>query len=39
MKEMLINTKRNYINLREFRNLMMDTNVDRTCVIEFDDII
>jgi hypothetical protein len=37
MKEMMINTKRNYINYREFRDLMLDTNIDRTCVIEFDE--
>jgi Ca2+-binding EF-hand superfamily protein len=37
MKELLVNTNRTYIDNRDFRNLMWNTNIDKTCVIYLED--
>lgn len=37
MKEILITSKQEYILLQDFTELMYDSNIDRTCVMDFDE--
>jgi Ca2+-binding EF-hand superfamily protein len=38
MKEVLITSEQECILFRDFTDLMYDSNIDRTCVIDFDEV-